>query len=846
MHEGVPPRNTATKESSVPKDRLVASVMFTDMVSYSAVAARDDAHAVRLLEEQRGIVRPLVKKHAGNEIKTIGDAFLVVFDSAANALSCALELQQTLRQRNLAHPDDPIRLRIGIHHGEIFRSPTDVLGDNVNIAARLYPLAEPGGICVSEKVVQEVEHKMEVRFVRLGAASLKNLGLKSVYAPRTVDSVSSVLLRGRFAMRQQRWRRAFVAALLLVAGLLVAVAYYNNRVPRVDLVAIADVKNDTRDPVFDGLSGMISTALEQSRRLRVVPRTRMLDVLRAEAGSVDRLDEEAARRAARVDGVRMLLVPRIASNGKDDYGLEVRAVDVETGRTWVRVADGERGRERIQTLIDRVSAKLRLELFEREQELESDRVSVGDATTTSLEAYQHYFSGVEFLNAWNVAGAEKELLLAVKIDPDFALAHMELAYVYWWNLDSRARPALDRALALQNRIVGRRERGMLGVLETRIGGDDEGAIARLNELLRDYPSDKVLLFELGDVHFHRSEFAEAAEIFDRVVTLDPLHQRGREHAIWAFYGAGRHEEARAQGEAYVTRSPGERSFSQLVDALAAMGRFDQAHATLARARVALPEKFPAPPTALDARLAMVERWEPGFDRDVPGAVYDLRIAAAVLEGRIEDALKVTVAGRRKVEPILGARVGLEAALVLAVHRPGRAAEVSRLARVGLDAETLQDPYSVLLVAACGLAGDAKCAYEGASKQPGVALAHLAKGLEARASGDHAAALEELAATRRFIQLRYVPFVLAREAEEHLASGNAPEAEALARRALDIRIYTSLWPYTRNEARLTLARALDAQGKRDEAAKEWRALLALWKNADADFPPLVEAKKALAR
>jgi tetratricopeptide (TPR) repeat protein len=149
--------------------------MFTDMVGFSALTQRDEAAALKLMEEQRKIVRPVFVRFAGREVKTMGDGALVIFDSALDATECAVEFQRQLFERNRSVPGPQIEIRVGIHVGDVVHTENDVYGDAVNIAARIEPLAENGGICATGQVFEQVHNKIPYPWKVLEPTRLKNI-----------------------------------------------------------------------------------------------------------------------------------------------------------------------------------------------------------------------------------------------------------------------------------------------------------------------------------------------------------------------------------------------------------------------------------------------------------------------------------------------------------------------------------------------------------------------------------------------------------------------------------------------------------------------------------------------
>src|SRR5947199_3444950 len=164
--------------SDKTEQRKLAAIMFTDMVGYSALSQRDEKLAQELLEEHRQLLREIFPRINGSEIKTIGDAFLVEFNSALEAAQCSIEIQRALVKRNAdVPPDRRIEVKIGIHIGDVVHRGGDVYGDGVNIASRIEPLAGAGGICVSMNVERQIRNALEARFEKLVPTELKNISV---------------------------------------------------------------------------------------------------------------------------------------------------------------------------------------------------------------------------------------------------------------------------------------------------------------------------------------------------------------------------------------------------------------------------------------------------------------------------------------------------------------------------------------------------------------------------------------------------------------------------------------------------------------------------------------------
>jgi len=159
------------------KQRKLAAIMFTDIVGYTALMSKDEQHAHQIIHKSREILKQLIEQYNGEWLQAVGDATLSSFASVVDSVNCALEIQRTLR-------DEPeLSLRIGIHIGDVVFEEGEIYGDGVNVASRLEPLAEPGGICISGQVYRNVRNRPGIEAVCLGEKTLKNVDLPmKVYA----------------------------------------------------------------------------------------------------------------------------------------------------------------------------------------------------------------------------------------------------------------------------------------------------------------------------------------------------------------------------------------------------------------------------------------------------------------------------------------------------------------------------------------------------------------------------------------------------------------------------------------------------------------------------------------
>jgi serine/threonine protein kinase/Flp pilus assembly protein TadD len=372
-------------------------------------------------------------------------------------------------------------------------------------------------------------------------------------------AVERALDPATLALRRRRWLGLALAVLLAGGGGTAAGLWMralNVRALEHMTVAVADFANETGDPQLEGLSALLITSLEQSHRLSVLTRSRMRDELRKLGrGEVDRIDESLAREVGRATKTRALLLASMRRFG-DSYAVELRALDPRNDRYLFAISEQVSRKDDVPALIDRVSERARRALRERDDDVRDSRVEMGEAVTKNLDAYQHYFRGVECMERprenleWY--GCSDFFRAAVAADPNFALAHYQLAYLgSTINVSGSAkveRAFIDAELAAALRDEAQlpaRERSLVLALKAHLSGDDAGALLRYDDLIRRYPDDKHALFLAGNLLYDRSDYAGAVPYLQKAADLDPFYENAVRSLVHALGKLQRKDELRA-------------------------------------------------------------------------------------------------------------------------------------------------------------------------------------------------------------------------------------------------------------------------------------------------------------
>lgn len=369
--------------------------MFTDMVGYTGLGQRNEQLSLALVEQQGNLLRPIILKHHGRKVKTIGDALLVEFVSALDAVNCAVEIQSRLKELSRSAPrSQRFAIRIGIHLGDVVHRAGDVYGDAVNIASRVEPLAPPGGVCVSAQVYQSVAKKAKHRFESLGFPKLKN-----VTTPMEVFRIAGI--GGRPPKLEQR------------------------SFPRPERIAVLPFINMSPDPndafFSDGLTEELIDRLCQIRELEVISRTSVM---------IYKKKEMKAAEIAKELSVGSLVEGSVRKAG-DKIRVTAQLIDPSTeGHLWSSRYDRDlKDIFSVQTdIAEQVADALRVKL------LPSERMLLEKRVTDSIPAYEFYLKGRYYLNLFksreDLAKALGYFQEAVNLDPRCAVALAGISQYY--------------------------------------------------------------------------------------------------------------------------------------------------------------------------------------------------------------------------------------------------------------------------------------------------------------------------------------------------------------------------------------------------------------------------------
>jgi TolB-like protein/class 3 adenylate cyclase len=378
-------------------DRRLAAILAADAVGYSRLMHADEAGTARMLREHRAAGDPLVAEYGGRIVKTTGDGVLIEFPSVVGAVQCAVALQKLMAERNAGVPSERrMDWRVGIHLGDILIDGEDILGDGVNLAARLEGIAEPGGICISEDAFRQVRDKIETEFLDGGEQTLKNIA------------------------RPVRVYRAQPASAPL-SSLPATPALPLPDKPSIAVLPFANMSGDPEQEYFaDGMVEEIITALSRSQSLFVIARNSSF-TYKAQAVDVKRVGREL--------GVRYVLEGSVRKSGRL-VRIAARLIEAETGaHLWAERFDGTL--EDVFELQGEVATSVAGVIEPALQAVEFRRSA--ERPTNDLTAYDLYLRALPDWLSWEKERVTRGLCLleqAIERDPRYGPALSSAAFCH--------------------------------------------------------------------------------------------------------------------------------------------------------------------------------------------------------------------------------------------------------------------------------------------------------------------------------------------------------------------------------------------------------------------------------
>jgi adenylate cyclase len=467
-------------------ERRLAAILAADVAGYSRLMGADEEGTLAALKTlRRELADPKIKEHRGRIVKTTGDGLLLEFASVVDAVRCAVEVQREMAERNAdVPPERRIEFRMGINVGDVIRDGRDIYGDGVNIAARLEALAEPGGICVSRVVRDQVRDKLAFSFQDLGDQQVKNIA------------------------RPVRVHRVVLGEAMGPAGPVAggppSPALTLPDRPSIAVLPFQNMSGDPEQEYFaDGMVEEIITALSRIKWLFVIARNSSFTY---KGSAVD------VKQVGRELGVRYVLEGSVRRGG-NRVRITGQLIEAESG-THLRADRFDGSLEDVFELQDQVAVSVAGVIEPALQAAEIRRSS--SRPTNDLNAYDLYLRGLQYSQSADRAGiieALQTLRLATNLDPRYGAAlalaagyHADL-YVNGWADDPEG-----------NRLEGVK----LARRALRVAGDDPGVLARA----------AYVFGNLGE------DIDAAIALVERSVEINPSFATGWYYSGWLRLWAG--------------------------------------------------------------------------------------------------------------------------------------------------------------------------------------------------------------------------------------------------------------------------------------------------------------------
>jgi len=521
----------ATSSETQPTNptRELAAIMFSDIAGYTAIMGRDEQAALRALDAHRGTLRSLLPKFSGRLIGEIGDGTLCSFHSAIDAVNCAREVQAG------AEGDPELKLRIGIHLGDVVFTNNTVVGDGVNVAARLHALAPLGGICISANVYDEVRNKPGTRAKDLGEKRLKNVSRPIRVYVLAAPQHSIVRSAESISGRKRRAALGAVGALALVAlayglmrwrSLLPVAEQQSTAARQIRSIAVLPLDNYSGDPnqeyFSDGMTDELTTDLAKISALRVISRSSVMQF----KGEHRKPPPEIAK-MLKVDAV---IEGSVARSG-NRVRINAQLIDAPADKhLWAN--SFERDSRDVLALEDELASAVAKEI---EVQLTPDeQARLTTASTVNPTAYDAYLKGRYFFDRMDDESLKQALAQfeeTIRLDPRFAPAYSGLSDVYVFagfndelitasEAIAKARAPAEKAIQLDDSLA--EGHASLAVFRAVSEFDWTGSESEFRRAIALNPSYAYAHDQFGYLLANEGRFDEALAENKRAAELNPL------------------------------------------------------------------------------------------------------------------------------------------------------------------------------------------------------------------------------------------------------------------------------------------------------------------------------------
>jgi adenylate cyclase len=408
--------------------RHLAAVLAADVAGYSRLMGVDEIETLRALKRHRkDLINPMIAAYRGRTVKTTGDGMLVEFASVVDAISCGIAIQRGMSARNRDIPQERrIEFRVGINIGDIIVDEKDIYGDGVNVAARLEALAQPGGVCVSKPVRDQVRDKLAIGFDDLGEQTLKNIARPMRIFGLTAATIAALPETAVAAPgpQQRRLVPLGIAAGFVLVMLAAGLSWYlmsggatvgDRKIveahPTIAVLPFANLSGDPSQDYFaDGITEDLITDLAKLSGLVVIAHNSVF----AYKGRPIVLQD-----VARDLGVRYVVEGSVRRSG-DRIHVNARLIDTATGGHLV-VKEFDRSASDIFAVEDEVVAHIVGALGVQPTASEKDQLV--RPPTANLEAYDYYLRGEQAARTGLLREALELYAKATTLDPSFADAY---------------------------------------------------------------------------------------------------------------------------------------------------------------------------------------------------------------------------------------------------------------------------------------------------------------------------------------------------------------------------------------------------------------------------------------